>query len=437
MSPRHKSGRLCSGLVAFLLCQTFWVLGAPREQSVSTSRQFVVYGPDVRVRGAICELAEGAKRGLLALLAQRDSWVTPILINAHYPQANLPEAPRTALTLGQTGFGLKLQLDLTIDPIVGRPEVRRELLRALLVEMMYRESTGIAAGTACSSPPDWLTEGVLAKAMNLDAGLSQILSLPVDGRTLVPLEKFLRQKPELLDAPGLSLYRAYSCALVELLARPPDGPGHLARFILDLATASNNPMAGLRRHFPGLFESDAMAEKTWENQVARFSKQQPYQLLGSAATERILDEHLRLKISTGPSGKTFELAEFPTFLKEPSARRVLAELSRDFSALALRANPVYQPLILEYGKIAAALSRGKTKGIARRLDQLTASRKAIAAQVRGIDDYLNWFEATGLRDQSGVFTEYLKTAESAGNPPPMRRDRISVYLNALETQLQE
>ena len=73
---------------------------------------------------------------------------TPIVINAQYPQANLPELPRLALNFSQTGFGLKLQLDLTIDAEISRPEVRRELLRALVLEMIYRGESNIPAGHA-------------------------------------------------------------------------------------------------------------------------------------------------------------------------------------------------------------------------------------------------------------------------------------------------
>src|SRR4051794_16370726 len=92
--------------------------GAPPQQSISTSRQFIVYGTDVPVRGVICDLAERTKRELLSFLGQRDTWATPIVINARYPQANLPELPTLNVDLGQTGFGLKLQLDLVIERAV-------------------------------------------------------------------------------------------------------------------------------------------------------------------------------------------------------------------------------------------------------------------------------------------------------------------------------
>jgi hypothetical protein len=429
---------LRGALICFALTVGPLIRAAHHEQSISTSRQFIVYGTEVGVRGAICDLAERTKRDLLALLGQRDAWTTPIVINAQYPQANLPELPRLAVNLGQTGFGLKLQLDLTVDSELSRPEARRELLRALLLEMIYRGESNIPAGTVYVSPPDWLLDG--APALQSELGLDKIanlLAIPVAARTVLPLEKFLQQRPELLDAPGRLLYRAYSFALVDLLSHAADGPGRLARFIADLRSASNDPMAELQNHFPGLFGSGGGAEKVWEKQVARLSIAQPYQLLASAETERILDEMLGLKISERGANKTYPLAEFPKFLKHPSANSALVVLAHDLRELATRANPIYRPIISEYAEATALLRRGKTKGLATRLSRLRGAREAVATQMRGIDDYLNWFEATSLRGPSGVFSDYMKAAESAARPPQTKRDPISVYLNVLEAQFED
>src|SRR5881392_860334 len=61
--------------------------------STSPSRQFVIYGADATLRGAISELAEQTKTNLLGLLRQRDGWKTAIVINLQSQQANLPEIP--------------------------------------------------------------------------------------------------------------------------------------------------------------------------------------------------------------------------------------------------------------------------------------------------------------------------------------------------------
>jgi hypothetical protein len=431
------AARVRNALIGLMFASVPVVFAVPQEQSISTSRQFIVYGTGVGVRGAICDLAERTKRDLLALLGQRDAWTTPIVINAQYPQANLPELPRLAVNLGQTGFGLKLQLDLTVDSELSRPEVRRELLRALLLEMIYRGESNIPAGTAYVSPPDWLIEGMPAQQSDLGLDrIANLLAMPVSARTVLPLERFLQQRPELLDAPGRLLYRAYSFALVDLLSRAPDGTGRLARFIGDLRSASNDPMAELQNHFSGLFESGGGAEKVWEKQIARLSVDQPYQLLASVETERRLDEMLRLKISDRGANKTWQLAEFPKFSKQSPANGVLAVLAHDLRELATRANPIYRPIIFEYAEVTALLQRGKTKGLATRLDRLRSAREAVTLQMRGIDDYLNWFEATSLRGPSGVFADYMKAAESAARPLQTKRDPISVYLNVLEAQFE-
>ena len=421
-----------------VLCVFVWagaVVSAPPERSISTSRQFLVYGTDVRVRGAICDLAERTKRDLLELIDRRDEWTTPIIVNARYPQANLPEKPRVALNLAQTGFGLKIQLDLTIDLAVSRPEVRREFLRALLLEIMYRCETNLPAGAAYVTPPTWLLDGIPPRESDFDRGkLIDVLAAPLATGKCRPLKEFLRpQELSDLDAPSRFLYRAYSIALVELLVQTPDGRGHLARLIADLPFASNDPMADLGLHFPELSDASS-AEKAWSLHIARLATAQPFQLLSAAEIELKLDELLLFRISGAGVERTYHLEEFPQFIRDVSSKLILARFSRDLSILATRANPIWRPMICEYARIEALLARGKTNGIAERLRSLRASRKGIVVQMRKINDYMNWFEATKAETPSGAFTDYLKAAELGSAPEERRRDRISVYLDALETE---
>src|ERR1044071_3962239 len=132
------------------------IYGAQPEHSTSRSRQFVIYGADAKARGAISRLAEQTKTNLLRSLRQRDDWKTPIVIDLQPQQANAPEIPAADLRFSQTGFGIKLQLDLTISKNVDVSLVERELLRAILLEMIYRKQSHIATGTVLVEPPDWL-----------------------------------------------------------------------------------------------------------------------------------------------------------------------------------------------------------------------------------------------------------------------------------------
>src|SRR3954469_21913364 len=98
-------------------------------RSVSSSRQFIIYGTDVPLRGAVADLAERTKANLLSLLQKRDDWKTPIVINVQMRQANVPELPPSDLRFSQTGAGIKIQLDLTLPASVDAPAVQREILR--------------------------------------------------------------------------------------------------------------------------------------------------------------------------------------------------------------------------------------------------------------------------------------------------------------------
>src|SRR5258707_12239713 len=99
-------------LSIFVSSQSLWA--ATLARTVSPSRQFIIYGANTTLRGAVSELAEQTKANLLVLLQQPYGWKTPIFVNLQSAQANLPKIPPTAFRLTHTGFGPKLQSDLTI-----------------------------------------------------------------------------------------------------------------------------------------------------------------------------------------------------------------------------------------------------------------------------------------------------------------------------------
>src|SRR5947209_10765471 len=178
-------------------CSIFELLGAtPIERSVSPSGQFVIYGGDAAWRGPVSALAERTKANLLAVLQRRDQWVIATVINLQSRAPNLPEIPSAALRFSQTGSGLKLQLDLAISREVNSTATEGELLRAILLEMIYRNQTAIAPGDVYVEPPSWLVEGLVALTPNRDRA-SLINALAVSER-VTPLDEFLRQRPELL-----------------------------------------------------------------------------------------------------------------------------------------------------------------------------------------------------------------------------------------------
>ena len=419
-------------IVLFAIANWQFIYCAQPEHSTSPSRQFVIYGADAKVRGAISGLAEQTKTNLLALLRQRDDWKTPVVVNLQPQQANVPEIPPADLRFSQTGFGIKLQLDLTISKNVDVSLVERELLRAILLEMVYRNQPHITAGAVLVEPPDWLIDGALALAPERERG--PLIEALGNTEKPLPLEKFLRQRPGLIDSTVRTLYRAYAFALVQMLLDAKNGAPQLGKYIDHLSDSSNDPIADLKAQFPLLADD---AERTWQLALNRLKSLQTFRLLTFAESERHLDELLRLKISEPKKPvKLVQLDELAQHKLSASEQLALDQLKRDLLFLVPQTNPVLRPIGREYQEIVAVLARGKRRGVLKHLSRLELIRQQLAARMTEIDDYMNWFEATQMNSGSGNFAGYLKAVDQSRVPAPRRHDPLSVYVDALEDQFE-
>ena len=402
--------------------------GALPDHSVSPSRQFVIYGSNTIVRGAVSEIAEQTKENLLNILRQPDRWKTTIVINLQSPQANIPEIPASELRFSQTGFGLKLQLDLTVDRRPDSAAIERELLRAILLEMMYRDETNLAPGTAFAEPPDWLLDGILALKPGSDRR-TLVEALTLSDRVM-PLDEFLRQRPALLDSPGRLLFRAHSYALVQLLSDGTDRRSRLARYLNDLPRTSGDSLADLKTQFPFLRDDTA---DIWKSTVRGVKATLSSQLLGFDETEQQLRELLRIKSPRDKSAPV-ELNVFLTGKISPADKTTLTQLGQGLVLLGSRANPVMRPIVREYEQIVASIIAGKRRKLSQRLSRLKTTRTDLSSRMGQISDYMNWFEATQSQARSEMFADYLDAASESAEPPPRRRDALSVYLDSLEDQ---
>jgi hypothetical protein len=419
-------------IVLFALANWPLIYGAQTDHSTSPSRQFVIYGADAKTRGAISGLAEQTKTNFLALLRQRDDWKTSVVVNLQPQQANVPEVLPADLRISQTGFGIKLQLDLTMSKNVEVSLVERELLRAILLEMIYRKQPHITAGAVLVEPPDWLIDGALALVPGRDRG--PLIEALTNTEKPLSLDKFLRQRPGLLDSTGRTLYRAYAFALVQMLLDGKNGGAQLAKYIDRLPDSSGDPIADLKAQFPLLADD---AEKTWQLALNQLKSLQPFRLLTFAESEARLDELLRVKISEPKKPvKVVPLDELAQHKLSASEKTALDQLKLDLMFLIPQTNPVLRPIGREYQEIIALLARGKRRAVLKRLSRLELTRQQLAARMTEIDDYMNWFEATQMNSGSGNFTGYLKAVDQSEVPAPRRHDPLSVYVDALEDQVE-
>ncbi len=214
----------------------------------------------------------------------------------------------------------------------------------------------------------------------------------------------------------------------------PSGRFKLARFITDLPDAPNDAVADLRAHFP---ETIGRAPgKWWALSVAQLSAMDRYETLSAADTAARLDRVLRFSIPAldGPS-RDYSLGDYKTFRELPASRAVLQKVSQQLLLLGARAHPSYRAIVQEDHELAELLARDRTHRVPERLERVANYRAVIERQGRAIDDYLNWYEATQSNTTSGAFSQILEAAEATGEALPRRRDRISVYLDSVELEM--
>jgi hypothetical protein len=430
--------RVVALILGLVLFATLLLNAAPLERSISPSRQFIIYGPNVALRGAMGDLAERTKASLVGILQKHDDWQTPIILNLQFRQANTPEIPASQLHVSQTGIGLKLQLDLTIADNPDRPAIQRDLLRAIFVELIYRNHRDIPVGAAYAEAPPWLIESVMARnSAEQKQTLGNLLTSAAESEKIIPLSDFLRQKPDQLDSQGRLLYRAYAAALLQFLLEQPAGATHLSAYVESLSGASNDPLVDLKARFPGLEGSGAL-DVLWKTAVAKFASTDKSEfLLTFSETQRQLEELLRTSVPpSNGKGEPLLLEQLGGTKPGKNQVPVLRSLSQNLLLLSTAAHPLLRPVVVEYEEVAQRLaSRNRAKS-SQRLARAKAMRARLASRMTDIDDYMNWFEATQLRTSSGTFTNYLKAAGTSGEPEKRRRDALSVYLDAVEAQFQ-
>ena len=212
-------------------------------------------------------------------------------------------------------------------------------------------------------------------------------------------------------------------------------------FIQDLASlpADEARSAGvLSQHFPQLAASPDSLEKWWILGLAHLAASDRYQAYSVPETE----EHLEQAMSfPGPSDakkgapKTYRLTDYEKFTPLKQNARLLKATGENLTLLTGRANPLSRPIVVGYQAVVDDLVHDRTKGVGEHLAELAVARKAIVKRREAIADYLNWFEATQVTDQSGAFEEYLRTARQTEHPSSVHRpDAISMYLDEMDLE---
>lgn len=413
--------------------------------SFSRSRQFVVYARDASLRGAVGSLAEDTKSGLLSALGLRDEWSIPFVIDLRVPEGSAPDLRiPVRWSLGQTGSGLKIELDLVIGEVGRGTRIRDELVRGLLLEIAYRDHDRLPAGQAYTPPPPWLVTGLSAYLENLEDGVSASMFAALLPTTqALSITEFLSRDPATMDSTSRAVYRAYAYNLVCLLVREmKGGRAGIVAFLHNLpdTTYDDARSAGaLGRQFPELASPDSL-DKWWTIGLARLSASDRYQIFSVRETEEHLQKALTFTMPADAKkklpAKTYTLADFREFTALKRNRELLEGTRETLMTLSGQANPLYRQIVADYTALVAGLTRGRTGGVEEKLQVLTVQRRDTLKYRDDVADYMNWYEATQAATQSGSFEDYFHTVRQLdAGQRAHRPDAISVYLDGLGTEL--
>lgn len=430
---------LAGVVVALLLAFICAGKGADlKNRSTSASGQFVVYCDDRELRGRVVMFVDETKDRVLRLLQERDDWDLPVVMTIDRAEPGKNE-PGVDIALVHTVGGGKVELNVRIGDDPARIFLQKHVIRALLIEMAYRDRPAVN-GRRIVDAPWWLVEGMIQSFRRRDGELNADVFKSIADRSKLPaLEKFVVQPPVMLSGFSGEVDRACAMCLVEALLGLPSGPENLARLVKDWPDVSTDAMGALAHHFPILSESPKSLAKWWSLQLARFADSERWQGLSLEESDKELSNILALQIAVDKTGRTqkFGLAEFEKFMAMPGAKQSLRAAQVRLVTFSARANPLFRPIVIDYEQITAALGAGKTKDIAKKVADAEAYRAKLIQRMALITDYLNWYEATNPQAQVGVFDNYLRAVKEAEPKPPKPVDpRITEYLDSLEKEFE-
>jgi hypothetical protein len=402
---------------------------SPRHRT--DSGQFTIYCEDTNLRMQIASLAAKTKDDVLGLLGEKDGWKRPIVLTIELHTAPQP----VAVNLIQSDVGLKIEIVARIGSEPEDVNLRKQLIRAVLLEYMYRKQAP-KADAGYAEPPWWLVEGSSELLRQRDGGAEPgFFRTLIETNKLPPVESFLAEKPDELGPTALAVDRSLAMCLLQLLLDQPDGRRHLATLLRNWSEGSTDPIAALGKEFTGLAGGASALQKWWTLNLARLASTDRYQALSAEATDRRIGALLEFDVpQKDGTPKHFNARDFAEYLKLPSGRQVVAAQRDALVDISVRSNVLLRPVISEYEQCLTLIARGKTRGLRERLDHAERLREVITRRSGEIADYMNWFEATQMGGRSSAFDNYLKTANQISEQERRRRDPIARYLDQLEKE---
>lgn len=411
--------------------------GAPRRvRIISKSRQFVVYGRDSLVAGAVATKADEIRSELLAFLDLPATWKHQVTLSLTgdpaAPAVAHPIRTRINVIDGTPGYEIRVHVGGGIN----LEKLHAAIVTMLLYERALRQTDPDAFPEEVSLPP-WLATGIdqalLWRAGKIDRRLYQ--SLFERSEMLSPEQILGYKTPEKLDASTRSVYDASCGVLAMCLANQPGGKDALIRLLDQAILGEGAGEEMIARHFHSFGLTSNALNKWWALQLANLASATPTECYTPAETESRLVEALTFMYydaeTRTPIPVSLDDVEQVTAIPDwkNQSRRVLDQLVH----LNIRCFPGYRPIITEYCRIIASLQHGLPPEEAIQLiGPLIELRESYTVAALRARDYLDWYEITYLGGRSGSFNSYLDAMNMLRAEPERSSSPLSAYLDDIE-----
>jgi len=390
----------------------------PRIAGEESSRSgvFIAFSHDRGIRNKMLHAAGAALLEWGKIYTTKASGDAPIILNDKTRSA-IPRGGRSVVPLiFETEVGMKVQVDLYDEAAIGSGAFDAGVFAALALHAMHGDRPP-RAGSAYDEPPGWFIEALAEELRRSREGMPDgLYSALIQSRRPPDLAVFFKQKPQILDATSIVLYRAQAVSLLRIL-KMADGFKKAFATLLTNPGFSKDELDPLLGAFPSL-GSRADFLKRWTLDIASSSMPPRRASLTVEQSDRELADILK---SVGGPEKIAEAAR-----SNGGAYR-LRECAVQFFHLEFRAHPLFQPILEEYRNIFTLLSRKPKASVSAQIADLEKIRQLLVQRSKQIADYLNWFEVTQLDAPKSLIQDQTKAPNTL-----LRHDPYSLFLDSLE-----
>ena len=398
----------------------------PENRTVSSSKQFTVFGGTRQERSDLARRAERLKEGLQSELGIGTNWRDPILLVLTPGDALRLRQPRVFVQVFDAGeAGRKIEVNISPGALADRLAVDGGIVRAILLEVSLQKQK--FEGGRFVDPPSWIVSAVTAALARGDAALgAPVYAALLEGKGMPKLQRFLKENGEVLRGRAREIHSAQSFALYRALSEASGGKARVAGN-LTLSEPARDPVERFGQTWPDLLEEPERAARMWALSVARLASPDRTDSLSSADSgSRLSAVIASLDVEESglePSEALLELA------RTPEGRFRFERAAGELRQLGFRAHPLYAALIEEYRTMFDGLARKKRRGFAAKFDEAEGLRLALDDRSGEITDYLNWYQANAPAMEPAA----VDLASVLPREPVVRRnDAISRYLDSVE-----